>query len=199
MVSGSGGGSREQADASTHRTVPQSPPKTLGKYELRKKIGAGGMGAVYLAFDTQLKRTVALKLLPQEKIDNPTLVRRFQSEAQAAARLKHDNIVMVYEAGQVDGYLFIALEYVEGTDVFKLVSKRGVLPVKRSIDIVKQVTRALEHAHARNIVHRDIKPSNLLIQRNGNVKLTDMGLARSVDETAETVVRQLDRKDFIKQ
>ena len=186
MVSGSGSGSREQTGASTRPAVPKSPPKMLGKYELRKKIGAGGMGTVYLAFDTQLKRNVALKMLSQEKNVNSTLVRRFQSEAQAAAQLKHDNIVMIYEAGQIDDFLFIALEYVDGTDVFKLVSKRGVLPVKRSLDIIKQVARALKHADDCNIVHRDIKPSNLLIQRNGNVKLTDMGLARSVDETTET-------------
>ncbi|MGE3316726.1 MAG: serine/threonine-protein kinase, partial [Planctomycetaceae bacterium] len=170
---------------STARLV-ESGHRTLGKYELIRKIGAGGMGTVFLAMDSQLKRTVALKVLPRERASNPTLVMRFQAEAQAAAQLKHDNIVTVYDAGNVDGHLFIALEYVEGTDVFELVSKRGSLPVARTIEIVKQVARALEHAHKQGIVHRDIKPSNLLLTNDGMVKLTDMGLARSIDDTMQT-------------
>lgn len=160
--------------------------KALGKYAIRKRLGAGGMGAVYLATDTQLNRTVALKVLPRDKAENKTLVKRFKAEAQAAAHLKHDNIVTIFEAGAADGHLYIALEYVEGIDVHVLVSKRGVLPVKRSLDIIKQVTRALQHAHGQGIVHRDIKPSNLLIKRDGTVKLADMGLARSIDDTTET-------------
>lgn len=161
-------------------------PRRVGKYEIQKKIGSGGMGAVFLALDTQLRRTVALKLLPQEKAQNPILVRRFQAEAHAAASLKHDNIVTVYEAGEANGYFFIALEYIEGTDVADLVHRRGVLPVKRSQDIVKQVAKALQHASEQGIVHRDIKPANLLIRRDGTVKLADLGLARSLDETADT-------------
>ena len=167
---------------------PQSVPamKMLGKYQIEKKIGAGGMGTVYLARDTQLKRVVALKVLPRDKAQNPTLVKRFKAEAQAAAQLRHDNIVAVYDTGEADGYLFIAMEYVEGQDLFEMVQRRGVTPVKRSIEIIKQVAAALQHAYEQNIVHRDIKPSNLLIARNGNVKLTDLGLARSVDDTLET-------------
>ncbi len=158
----------------------------LGKYRIEKKIGAGGMGAVFLAVDVELNRTVALKILPREKAQNPTLVKRFKSEGQAAASLRHQNIVTVYEAGEADGYLYLALEYVEGTDVHNLVAKRGVLPVKRSIEIIRQLCRALQHAYEQNIVHRDIKPSNFLIKRDGTVKLTDMGLARSIDDTVET-------------
>ena len=168
--------------------LPQSVSemKMLGKYQIEKKIGAGGMGTVYLARDTQLKRVVALKVLSRDKAQNPTLVRRFQAEAQAAAQLRHDNIVAVYDSGEADGYLFIAMEYVEGQDLFEMVQRRGVVPVKRSIEIIKQVAAALQHAYEQNIVHRDIKPSNLLIARNGMVKLTDLGLARSVDDTLET-------------
>jgi eukaryotic-like serine/threonine-protein kinase len=162
--------------------------KSLGKYQIKKRIGAGGMGAVYLALDSDLKRTVALKVLPREKADNATLVKRFKAEAQAAAHLKHDNIVTIYEAGQSDGYLFIALEYIEGTDVYNLIAKRGPLPVKRSLDIIKQVARALQHVHEQGMVHRDIKPSNLLIRRDGSIKLADLGLARSVDEATETSI-----------
>lgn len=158
----------------------------LGRYTIKRKLGAGGMGTVFLAEDTQLKRTVALKVLPKERSQNPTLVKRFKAEAQSAARLKHDNIVAVYDAGQADGFLYIALEYIDGIDVHDLASKRGRVPVKRSIDIIKQVARALQHAHEQGIVHRDIKPANLMIQRDGTVKLADMGLARSVDETMES-------------
>ena len=163
-----------------------SEPKMLGKYQIEKRIGAGGMGTVYLAKDTQLKRVVALKVLAQDKAQNPTLVKRFKAEAQAAAQLRHNGIVAVYDTGEDDGYLFIAMEYVEGQDLFELVQKRGITPVKRSIEIIKQVAAALQHAFEQNIVHRDIKPSNLLIRRDGVVKLTDLGLARSVDDTLET-------------
>lgn len=168
------------------RAGKQIDIKKLGKYEIQKKIGAGGMGTVFLALDTQLKRAVALKVLPQEKARNPTLVRRFHSEAQAAAALEHDNIVTVYEAGEADGYNFIALEFIDGIDADNLVQQRGVIPVRRSIEIVRQVVQALDHAYAQGIVHRDIKPANLLIRRDGVVKLADLGLARSLDEEADT-------------
>src|SRR5262245_30762133 len=91
--------------------------KMLGPYELKKKLGQGGMGAVYLAIDTNLRRSVALKILPREKASNPQLVKRFKAEAQNASQLTHDNIVAVYGAGEADGYLFIALEFIDGIDV----------------------------------------------------------------------------------
>ena len=116
--------------------------KMLGRYEMQRKLGAGGMGAVYLALDTELNRLVALKILPPEKASNPTLVKRFKAEAQAVAQLTHDNIVRVYESGEIDGYLYIALEYVKGTDVHRLVKKRGRLPVRRATEIVTQVAMA---------------------------------------------------------
>lgn len=165
-----------------------SPIKKIGKYELQKKIGAGGMGAVYLALDPSLKRSCALKVLPPEKAKNPTLVRRFKAEAQAAATLRHENIVSVFEAGDADGFSYIALEYIDGTDVAKLVDQRGPIPLKRSIEIIRQVARALEHAHHQGIVHRDIKPSNLLVRRDGVVKLADLGLARILDDNTDTSI-----------
>ncbi len=170
-------------------TLPQddlATRKTLGPYELKRKLGQGGMGAVYLAVDPALKRQVALKILPREKASNPQLVKRFKAEAQNASQLTHENIVSVYGAGEADGYLYIALEFIDGIDVHDLVERRGILPVKRSIDIIKQVSRALQHALEQGIVHRDIKPANLLVRRDGVVKLADMGLARAVDESTET-------------
>ncbi|MCA9076270.1 MAG: serine/threonine protein kinase [Planctomycetaceae bacterium] len=176
--------STNEMSGSTHNEHDRL--KSLGKYKIRKKLGAGGMGTVFLAVDQQLNRTVALKVLPKERAENPTLVKRFKAEAKAAAQLEHKNIVRVYETGELDGFLYIALEYVDGIDVHELVVKRDVIPVKRSIDIIKQVALALDHAASKNIVHRDIKPANLMIKRDGTVKLADMGLARAVDDSLET-------------
>jgi serine/threonine protein kinase len=159
---------------------------SLGPYELKRKLGQGGMGAVYLAVDPRKKEQLALKILPREKASNPQLVKRFKAEAQNAAQLSHENIVAIFGTGEDDGYLYIALEFIDGIDVHDLIQKRGVLPVKRSIDIIKQVSRALQHALEQHIVHRDIKPANLLVRRDGVVKLADMGLARAVDESIET-------------
>ncbi len=162
--------------------------KQVGKYEIRKKIGAGGMGAVFLAEDPILRRKVALKILPPDKAENPILVKRFHAEARAAAALRHENIVNVYEAGEVDGLNFIALEYVEGKDLAYMLEQRGVIPVKRATDIIKQLARALDHAASQSIVHRDIKPANVLIRLDGVVKLTDLGLARALDDAADTSI-----------
>lgn len=162
--------------------------ETLGKYQIQKEIGAGGMGAVFLARDTTLNRLAALKILPRDKAENPVLVKRFKAEGQAAAHLRHENIVSVYDAGEEDGYLYIALEYVEGTDLHNLINKRGRIPVRRSLEIITQVTEALAHAFQQGIVHRDIKPANILIRLDGVVKLTDLGLARSIDDNTETSI-----------
>ncbi len=179
--------SMDSADSDqTVTALPTDINKTFGQYQIIKRLGAGGMGIVYLATDTKLNRKVALKVLDKEKAETPTLIQRFRSEAQAAATLRHVNIVTTYEAGEVDGNHFIALEYVDGTDVDRLIKKRGALPFKRSLDIVKQVARALQHAFEQGIVHRDIKPANLLITRDGSVKLADMGLARSMEDAEET-------------
>ena len=159
----------------------------LGKYKIQRKVGSGGMGAVYLAVDQQLKRTVALKVLPKDKASNQVLVRRFKAEGQAGAQMEHPNIVAVYESGEIDGYLYLAMEFVEGLDAFDLLRKRGVIPVKRSLEIIKQVTLALQHAFERQVVHRDIKPSNLMIrERDGVVKLADLGLARIIEDDGES-------------
>ena len=177
------------SDKSSSKSAGQrkhSNVKTLGRYVVDKKIGEGGMGCVYRATDQQLERTVALKVLPLEKASDPRLVKRFKQEAQAAAALKHKNIVGVYDSGEIDGFLYIAMEYIDGIDVHELVKRKGVLDIRRSRDIMKQLARALQHAYEQNIVHRDIKPSNLLIDRDGKVRLADMGLARSLDDSEKS-------------
>jgi len=191
MASPTGSADPPQSSRKTHEgpgSHAGSPAKKIGKYEIQKKIGAGGMGAVYLALDPSLKRACALKVLPQDKAKNPTLVRRFKAEAQAAANLRHENIVTVFETGEADGVLYIALEFVEGTDVANLIEQRGPIPLKRSVEIVRQAARALEHASQQGIVHRDIKPGNLLVRRDGLVKLADLGLARSLDDHTDTSI-----------
>ncbi|TWT55834.1 Serine/threonine-protein kinase PrkC [Thalassoglobus neptunius] len=162
--------------------------KALGKYDITRCLGVGGMGTVFLATDRELNRTVALKVLSKERAENAILVRRFKSEGQAAALLSHPNMVGVYEAGEADGFFYLALEYVDGIDVHNLLRKRLVIPVKRSLAIVKQVAAALQVAHEKRLVHRDIKPANIMIARDGTVKLTDLGLARSLDNTLDTSI-----------
>ena len=144
------------------------------------------MGTVYLAIDSQLKRTVALKVLHKDRAENETLVRRFESEATASAQLKHENIVTVYDAGRIDGHLYIALEFVDGTDIHELVAKRGPLPLKRSVNFVRQIAHALDHLHTTGLR----APRYQAVEHSGDqesqAKLTDMGLARAVDESLES-------------
>ena len=175
-----------ESEAAVRKNDANPILKTLGKYQIERKLGQGGMGTVYLAKHTDLKKMIALKVLPQDKAKNPTLVRRFKAEAQAAGQLEHPNIVAVYDTGEIDGYLYIAMEYVDGIDLFEYLKRNKVVPVKRSIEIIKEVASALQHAFEQNIVHRDIKPSNLLVRRDGVIKITDLGLARSIDDTLET-------------
>ncbi len=142
------------------------------------------MGTVYLAEDPTLHRTVALKVLVKTDNTPPNLIRRFHAEAKTAAMLRHPNIVTVFDSGDADGHLFLALEYIDGPDLEKVIRKNGRVPVERSVEVIRQIARALDHAHALGIVHRDIKPSNILLRRDGTATLTDLGLARAIDESA---------------
>ena len=162
----------------------------IGKYEVLKHVATGGMGAVYKARDTELDRIVALKVLAGSLAENPAAIERFGREARAAARLRHENIVNVYDFGQVSGTFFIALEFVEGTDLDRHIKAHGKLDLAEARDIAIQATRALDHAHEQGLVHRDIKPSNFLItHKDGRllVKMSDFGLVRQ-DSTQEARV-----------
>lgn len=154
----------------------------IGKYEIVKHIATGGMGAVYRAVDTELKRPVALKVLSPELASKPNMIERFQREARSAAKLRHENIVTLYEVGQENDVHFLALEFVEGIDLFEHIQRKSKLDSEEARQILIQAARALDHAHKQGIVHRDIKPGNfLLADPDGEmvVKLTDMGLARA--------------------
>ncbi|MBI3410449.1 MAG: serine/threonine protein kinase [Planctomycetes bacterium] len=158
----------------------------IGKYEVVRHIATGGMGAVYEAFDIESERPVALKVLAPEMAARKRMLARFQQEAKSAARLRHENIVAIYEFGEYSGTHFLAMEYVDGLDLHHYVLKKRRLDPEEARQILVQAARALDHAHQQHIVHRDIKPSNFLItERDGDVrvKLTDFGLAiQATDE-----------------
>lgn len=155
--------------------------RTLDHFVLERLIGGGGMGAVFRGRDTRLDRTIAIKVVPSQRRDADAL-RRFRSEAQAAARLDHPNIARVYYVGEAEAWNYIVFEYIDGINIRDLVDRDGPLSVDDAVYYTRQVAEALQHAHERDVVHRDIKPSNLLVTANGHVKLVDMGLARSTSQ-----------------
>ena len=150
----------------------------VGSYLLLEKVGEGGMGRVYKARQLRLERIVALKVIRPDMIHNELALRRFQREARAAAKLHHPNIVRVYDADADGKVHFLAMEYVEGTDLGALLKSLGPLPVVQACAYIRQAALGLQHAHAKGIVHRDIKPSNILVTSAGVTKILDMGLAR---------------------
>jgi eukaryotic-like serine/threonine-protein kinase len=178
----------------TTQTTVQSGrrPVRIGKYEILRHIASGGMGAVYKALDVEAQREVALKVLPPDLAANPRMCERFRREAQAAARLRHENVAAVYEFGELAGTHYLALEFVEGVDLHEYCKRQGKLPPALVRELLKQATKALAHIHNQGIVHRDIKPSNfLLTEKDGRplLKLIDLGLARHAGEEAGRVTR----------
>jgi serine/threonine protein kinase len=151
-------------------------PESIGRFQIQEVLGRGGMGEVYKAFDPTLQRTVAVKTVRPD-IDRPEYLDRMMREAQACARLSHPNIVTVYEAGQVDSVVFIAMEYLQGKNLSEVLETKG-LSFEDKIRVLAKVLEALHHAHGLDVVHRDIKPSNIHLQSDGTIKLMDFGLAR---------------------
>jgi beta-lactam-binding protein with PASTA domain/predicted Ser/Thr protein kinase len=152
-----------------------------GRYRVLRKIGGGGMADVYLCEDLTLGRRVALKVLLQRFLDDPNFVERFRREAKAAAGLNQANLVSIYDWGEVDGTYFIVMEYVEGETLKDLVRRQGRLGGSEAVRILLQLLAALEFAHRSGIVHRDVKPQNVMLDRHGNVKVMDFGIARAGD------------------
>ncbi|HVQ37109.1 MAG TPA: protein kinase [Pyrinomonadaceae bacterium] len=160
--------------------MPLEPGTKLGRYEIRKKLGRGGMGEVYLAQDTELDRKIALKILPAELAVNHDRMRRFVQEAKAAAALNHPNVAHIYEIGERDGLNFISMEYVEGKTLREKIHYEGT-DLRKLIKFLQQVAGGLAKAHAAGIVHRDLKPDNIMIARDGYAKILDFGLAKLVE------------------
>lgn len=149
----------------------------LGRYEIRSKLGAGGMGEVFLAHDAMLDRKVALKILPPELASNQNRMRRFTQEAKAAAALNHPNIAHIYEIGEHEGMHFIAMEYVDGSTLREAIHRERI-GIPKLLRYLQQVAEGLTKAHAAGIVHRDLKPDNVMITRDGYPKILDFGLAK---------------------
>ncbi|MHB8974914.1 MAG: protein kinase domain-containing protein [Pirellulaceae bacterium] len=153
-------------------------PLVLDRYIILEKLDAGGMGQVFKALHRPMERVVALKMPLVASVDSPEKVKRFQREVRAAAKLSHPNIVTSHDACESGGVHFLVMELVDGKDLHKLVKTNGPLPLSKAVKYIVQAARGMEHAHASDIVHRDIKPSNLLLDKEGTVKVLDLGLAR---------------------
>ena len=154
-----------------------------GRYQIEKEIGKGSMGVVYRAYDPEINRTVALKVLRPDRITSEAFVQRFLKEAQAIGRLSHPSMVTVYDAGRDHDTIFIAMEFLEGRSLKDVMGEQQLSP-RLIRHLAVQVAEALDYAHSRGIVHRDIKPSNIMINSENQVKITDFGIAHVDDPTA---------------
>ena len=156
-------------------------PTKLGRYEIVREIGHGAMGVVYEAVDPTIGRKIALKAIRFDGIGTTAdeAARRFKNEARAAGGLNHPNLVTVYDAGEDDGNLYLAMEFIDGSTLDALIRTQRTLPIAQTIDIVRQICAGLDFAHSKGIVHRDIKPANIMLAPHGLVKITDFGIARA--------------------
>ena len=169
-----------------------------GRYRLEARIGAGGMSTVYRALDVTLERQVAIKLMNREVASDSDQLERFRREARAVAQLSHPHIVGVIDAGEDDGRPYIVLEYVEGETLKERIRRNGRLPIPEAVAYAIEIARALGAAHARHIVHRDVKPQNVLIDQEGSAKVTDFGIARTLEEDGLTADgRVLGTTDYV--
>jgi tRNA A-37 threonylcarbamoyl transferase component Bud32 len=169
-----------------------------GRYRLEARIGAGGMSTVYRALDETLQRRVAIKLLNREVSSDSDQLERFRREARAVAQLSHPHVVGVIDAGEDEGRPYIVLEYIEGETLKERIRRCGRLPIPEAVAYAIEIARALGAAHARHIVHRDVKPQNVLIDEEGSAKVTDFGIARTLEEEGLTADgRVLGTTDYV--
>jgi len=187
-ASGPGGGpAAPTANSARPATAPlvAPPHEQIGQCRLLRRLGRGGMGEVWLAEDTMLKREVAVKLLPESVSDNQRNVQRFLREARSAAKLNHPNVVMVYQVGEHAGRIFIVMEYVEGGTLSDEIKRRGAIGWREATEAIRGAAAGLAAAHEVGLVHRDIKPSNLMRTPKGTVKVADFGLARAQEDSIQ--------------
>jgi eukaryotic-like serine/threonine-protein kinase len=168
------------------------------RFRLDEKIGSGGMSTVYLAFDPTLERWVAIKMMHRDISTDPDQLERFRREARAVARLNHPHVVTVIDAGEDDGTPYIVFEYVEGETLKERIQRMGRLPVAEAVAYAIEIGRALSCAHSNRLVHRDVKPQNVLIDMDGRAKVTDFGIARSLEAQGLTATgRVLGTTDYV--
>ena len=154
----------------------------IGEYEIVDKLGQGGMGAVFEAVHVKLGRKVALKVLNRKLTENPNALARFRREAKSAAAMNHPNIIGVYDIGEDQGTHYFSMEFVDGESVQERIKREGQLSPRATLEIVESVAKALQYAHERSFIHRDIKPENIMLTSTGDVKLADLGLAKSLED-----------------
>src|SRR5690606_2463531 len=162
-----------------------------GRYQLTRRIAIGGMGEVWEASDLVIGRNVALKILKDEYMSDPTFLERFRAEARHAALVNHEGIASVYDYGEEEGSAYLVMEQVPGESLSTILERDKVLPTDQVLDIVAQTAAALQAAHSVGLVHRDIKPGNLLITPDRRVKITDFGIARIADQVPLTATGQV--------
>ena len=157
-----------------------------GRYEVLKRVGSGGMADVYMAKDHKLNRNGAVKVLKSEYVEDEKFLKKFETEAQAVARLSHPNIVNIYDVGMEDGINYIVMELAEGITLKEYIRKKGYLSPKETVEISTQIASAISHAHKNHIIHRDIKPQNILVSDTGIIKVTDFGIAKATSSNTVT-------------
>ena len=153
--------------------------KTLGNYQIVAEIGRGGMAVVYRAYQPSLNREVAIKVLPPQFTFDQQFIERFIREAQAAASLRHDHIIVIHDVAEQSGLYYIVMDLLEGRTLRQLIEQEGALPPARAAHLVEQIASALDHAHRRGFVHRDVKPDNIFVDQGDRVTLTDFGIAKA--------------------
>ena len=158
-------------------SAPTSHPTSFASYDNLKKIAVGGMGSVYQAFQPDLNRTVALKMLSEQSMQSPDAIRRFQTETEAAASLDHPSIVSIFETGVIDQTPFYSMPYLSGGNLADFI-KNGGHTQQEAIEIVTKISRAIAYAHRRGVLHRDLKPANILLTEEGEPQVADFGLAK---------------------
>ncbi|MFK7962222.1 MAG: serine/threonine-protein kinase, partial [Phycisphaerales bacterium] len=173
---------RHQLDRLRNDFEARRSGRSIPGFRIKRKLGAGAMATVFLAKQISLDRLVAIKVLPKKFTNNRKFIERFYKEGRAAAQLNHPNIVQAYDVGAAGEHHYFVMEYVDGPTVYDRIVEARRFPEKEAIDVVRQVAKALEHAHQKGFIHRDVKPKNIMITRTGRVKLADLGLARALSD-----------------